>query len=66
MVEIFEEIQSWYSENVKPLEDEKDIGEFAQFLTQYLYKEESLLYLIGSCRLGDWEGYLSSLENLIK
>lgn len=66
MVETFEEIQSWYSENVKPLEDEKDIGEFAQFLTQYLYQVESLLHLISSCRSGDWEGYLSSLESLIK
>ncbi len=36
MVGTFEEIQTWYRENVKPLEDEKDTGEFAQFLTQYL------------------------------
>ena len=35
--------------------DQKNIGEFAEFLTQYLGQVES-----------DWEGYMSSLENLIK
>ncbi len=66
MVGTFEEIQTWYRENVKPLEDEKDTGGFAQFLTQYLHQVESLLHLITSCRSGDWEGYLASLESLIK
>ena len=66
MVETFEEIQSWYSSNVKPLEETEDLGEFAQFLTQYLNQVESLLHLISSCRSGDWEGYLSSLEDFTK
>lgn len=66
MVEIYEEIQSWYSSNVKPLEEAEDLGEFAQFLTRYLNQVESLLHLISSCRSGDWEGYLSSLEDLTK
>ena len=65
-VETFEEIQSWYAANIKPLEDDKGIGEFAQFLSQYLGQVESLLQLISCCHSGDWEGYLSSLENIIK
>ena len=66
MVDTFEEIQSWYAENIKPLENEKGIGEFAQFLTHYIGQVESLLQFISCCRIGDWEGYLSALENLIK
>lgn len=48
MVEIFKEIQSWYSSNVKPLEEVEDLGKFAQFLTQSLNQVESLL--ISSCQ----------------
>ena len=66
MVEIFEEIQSWYAASIKPHENKKIIGEFAQFLTQYLDQVESLLQLISCCRSSNWEGYLSSLENIIK
>ena len=61
----FEEIRLWYSENIKPSEMRKT-GEFAQFLIRYLDQVESLLELISCCRSNDWEGYLSSLENLIK
>ena len=66
IVEIFVEIQAWYAENVKPLEDKQDIGEFAECLLNYLEQVESFLNLISSCRTGNWEGYLSSLENIIK
>ena len=66
VVEIFGEIQAWYTENVKPLEDKQDIGEFAEFLLKYLEQVESILNFISSCRTDNWEGYLSSLENLIK
>ena len=66
VVEIFGEIQAWYTENVKPLEDKQDIGEFAEFLLKYLEQVESILNFISSRRTGDWEGYMSSLENLIK
>ena len=66
MVEIYNNLQSSYSENVKPLEDEKVIGELTHFLMQYLEQVESLLHLIGACRSGDWEGYLAALENVIK
>ena len=66
VVEIFGEIQAWYTENVKPLEDKQDIGEFAEFLLKYLEQVESILNFISSCQTGNWEEYLSSLENLIK
>lgn len=66
MAKTFEEIQSWYAGNIKPCEDDKGIGEFAQFLLQYLGQVEILLHLISCCRSGDWEGYLVSLENIIK
>ena len=66
MVEIFKDIQLWYTANVKPQESDKDIGEFAQFMTEYLHQVESLLHLVSACRAGDWEGYLASLENLIR
>ena len=66
VVEIFGEIQAWDTENVKPLEDKQDIGEFAEFLLKFLEQVESILNFISSCRTGNWEGYLSSLENLVK
>ena len=59
-------LQSSYTENVKPLEDESNLGELAQFLMKYLEQVESLLQLISACRSGDWEGYLAALENNIK
>ena len=60
------EIQAWYTENVKPLEDKQDISEFAEFLLKYLDQIESFLNLISSCLTGNREGYLSSLENITK
>eukprot|EP00745_Piridium_sociabile_P026490 TRINITY_DN4236_c0_g2_i1.p3 TRINITY_DN4236_c0_g2~~TRINITY_DN4236_c0_g2_i1.p3 ORF type:complete len:188 (-),score=36.94 TRINITY_DN4236_c0_g2_i1:1928-2491(-) len=65
MVEIYDDIQSWYSENLKSVDGGGE-GELAQFFTQYLEQVDSLLHLISSCRTGDWEGYLAALENLIK
>ena len=65
MVEIFKDIQSWYSENLKP-HQRGDNEHLAEFLIQYLKQVESLLYFISICRLGDWEGYLAALENIIK
>ena len=66
MAEIFKDIRLWYTANVKPQENDKEIGELAQFLTEYLHQVESLLHLISACHAGDWEGYLASLENLMK
>ena len=64
MTTIFENIHSWYSTNIQP--HKEDTVEQAQFLLQYLEQVDSLLCLIGACRLGDWEGYLAALENIIK
>ena len=61
----FENIQSWYSTNIPPHEEEST-GEQAKFLLQYLEHVDSLLCLIGACYSGDWEGYLAALENIIK
>ena len=36
------------------------------FLLKYLEQVESFLNLISSCLTGNWEGYLLSLENIIK
>ncbi|CAB3986726.1 Hypothetical predicted protein [Paramuricea clavata] len=66
MIEIYDNIQSWYSANIKPHEDKEDNGDFAQFLMQYLEQVNSLLHIINACRSGDWEGYLAVLENVIK
>lgn len=67
MVEIFNNIQSRYSGNLKLYkEDGEDLGELAQFLLHYLEQVESLLHIISACRSGDWEGYLAALENIIK
>ena len=66
MVGEYNKLQSAYLENVKPLEEEKNLGELAQFLMQYLEQVESLMQLISACRSGDWEGYLAALENNIK
>lgn len=66
MTEDYEYVRSWYAGNVKPLEGDKNIGEFAEFLSVYLDQVESLLHFVSSCRSGDLQGYLASLENLIK
>ena len=65
IVDIFVEIQAWYTENVQPLKDKQDIGEFAKCLLNYLEQVESFLNLISSCQTGNSEGYLSSLDNII-
>ena len=36
IVDIFVEIQAWYTENIQPLEDKQDIGEFAKCLRVFL------------------------------
>ena len=61
MIEVYEDVRSWYSGNVKPQEEEKDIGEFAEFLSAYLDQVESLFRFISSCCSGDWQSYLASL-----
>ena len=66
IVDIFVEIQAWYTEHVQPLEDKQDIGEFAKCLLNYLEQVESFLNFISSCQTGNSEGYRSSLENIIK
>ena len=66
MVVVYNNLQSSYATTFKPLEEETDIGELAQFLQQYLEQVDSLLQLISACRSGDWEGYLAALENQIK
>ena len=48
MVDIYENIQSRYSTNLKPCEGD-DRGELAQFLMQYLEQVESLQNLISAC-----------------
>ena len=67
MVEIFKNIQSRYSGNLKlHKKDGKDLVELAQFILHYLEQVERLLYLISACRSVDWKGYLAVLENMIK
>jgi len=66
MAEVYNNLKSSYTDTLKPLEEETDIGEFAQFILQYLEQVESLLQFISACRSGDWEGYLAALENQIK
>ena len=46
MVEIFKDIRLWYAANVKPQENDKDIGEFAQFMTEYLHEVEVFYILL--------------------
>ena len=53
MVEIFKDIQLWYTAHVKPQKNDQDIGEFANFMTEYLQQVESLLHLVSSCCAGD-------------
>ena len=65
MVELYGEIESWYSEQVKPWED-KQQGELAQFFSLYLEQLEALLALVSACRASNWEGYLAALANIIK
>ena len=65
MIRIYENIESWYKDSVKPCEEEVT-GEFAQFLTKYLEQVDSLLQLVCACRSGHWEGYLGALESIIK
>lgn len=66
MVEIYDEVHSWYSESFKPYVDGSNNAELAHFLTQYLEQVDSLLHLISTCRSADWEGHLAALENSIK
>lgn len=64
MVEIFDGIQSKYSEVITT--DGEDAGDLALFLTRYIEQVDSLLHLVTACRSGNWEGYLAALENQIK
>ncbi|XP_044180398.1 uncharacterized protein LOC114947533 [Acropora millepora] len=67
MVNIYDDIQSWYSEKIKPAErEEQGLEDLAKFLIEYLKQVDNLLQLIYACRSGDWEGYLVALECLIK
>ena len=63
MVNIYDDIQSWYSEKIKPAEREE---QGLEDLAKYLKQVDNLLQLIYACRSGDWQGYLVALECLIK
>lgn len=43
---VFMDLQTWYSDNVKPLETPDDLGEFAQFALVYVKHVDTLLNLI--------------------
>lgn len=58
--DIYNNIQDWYSENLKFTKDDKDTGELAQFLMQYFTQVDSLLNLISACCLFGWMGRLLS------
>ena len=67
MVNIHDDIQSWYSEKIKPQEHEdQGLEDLANFLIAYLKQVDSQLQLILACRSGEWEFYLAALECLIK
>ena len=46
MVKIFKDIRLWYAGNVKPQENDKEIGEFAEFMTEYLHEVEVFYILL--------------------
>ena len=46
MVKIFKDIRLWYAGNVKPQENDKEIGEFTQFMTEYLHEVEVFYILL--------------------
>ena len=67
VVDIYDNIQSWYSEKIKAQErEEQGLEELARFMIEYLKQVDNLLQLIHACRSGEWEGYLAALEDLIK
>ena len=67
MVNIYDDIQFWYSEKIKPQEREQQgLQDLAKFLIEYLKQVDNLLPLIHACRSRDAEGYLAALENFIK
>ena len=67
MQDKYNEIQSWYTEHIKPQEEiPTAYGELAQYLLQYLEQVENLLGLISTCKSGNWTDYLAALENMIK
>lgn len=67
MTGMYESLKSWYLQNLKPKELKAESeGELAQFLVQYLKQDDAVLQIITACRLGDWEVYLSAIENQVK
>ena len=46
--------------------NQRDCGDLAQYLDQYLDQVENLLQIISACRQEDWKGYLAALQNGIK
>ena len=61
MVNIYDDIQFWCSEKIKPPEREQQgLQDLAKFLIEYLTQVDNLLQLTHACRSGDWEGYLAA------
>ena len=63
----FEDVKEIFSRNILPeLSQNKDAGELAKFLENYLQQVEALLNFIATCRSRDLDGYVAAAENLIK
>ena len=46
--------------------DNSDVGELTKYVDNYLQQVESFLNLIETCRSGEFDGYISVAETLIK
>lgn len=52
MIEIYDNIQSWYSANIKPHEDKEDNGDLAQFLMQSRWTASYTLSMLAAQVIG--------------
>ena len=64
--EAYINIEEWYQTNIKSRENISHLEGLGRFLQAYLEQVNNLLLLISSCRSGNLELYLASVENQVK
>jgi hypothetical protein len=66
ITDIYDDLASYYADQIEPKVTGMDAGKLAQFLTNYMKQVECLLHIISTCRQGDWEAYLAALDDQIQ
>ena len=63
---IYSDLESYYSENIRPVIANQGHDDLGMFLDNYVAQVDSLLALIAAARSSDWEACLAAIDRNVK